>query len=315
MKYTFFKLPVVLIIIYYLIVTVFDNTVMTFYLVGHFPSWSQIIEQIISTLYYFFPPFLLILFCSSVVFNRYRIYVVTTKNTLLLCLLVIIAIFINYIFQCIILPPIFSMIASNNNDIYIFHNIIHLSIFHFLLGISIYYGVMLLRNHFQYNEIDYITLNKQGSSKIHLFLFIILFMYINLLMIELLSFSFYELNHAISERHFTYFCGYIILSVIVYFIVRSRFNQQFARLQIASIIKSACLAFFLPAVFNVMLSLITSAILDQQITNYYLHYQSLGLVIVLISIFQLIITIMIIRAVTKRYFSSDYAGYQDHVSN
>jgi len=202
---SFFKLPLALVIIYYFF-SIFANTVILFYLEGQFLTWIQVIEQIIRISYYLFPLILVILFCSSIVFNRYRIYAVKAKNILLLCLLVIITIFISYVYGYIILPSILSTIAIGNY----FFTII--SIFYFLSLISIYCSFMLLRKYFQYSEIDYITLNKGRSPKIHLLLFIILFMLINLSMIKLLSFYFYFLDYDISKHYFTYFCGYIILS-------------------------------------------------------------------------------------------------------
>ncbi|WP_392553301.1 hypothetical protein RHO14_05430 [Orbus wheelerorum] len=299
---SFFKLPLILVIICWLMAIVTSITMMMINAPEYVNLGNYVINVAFNKLFYGLPKHLLIMFIASLAFYRCHIYQITVKNilsliTISLMMNVIVILFDNYILSFIMsyLYPYLNYLGYE--AVLLIHSFIPSLLNYIVVGLVIYYGILNLQNRFD-RAVDFKVIDADNRVKTHVILFALLFISLSLLFLTPIL-PFYSAS---------YISGYlivvIIIALIVYFSIRNCFTIETDTLETARIIKSTLLSFLFSAIANIVISLAMAFLIIMVAYGEYQSNQSDLIMIVFLGFgLQIVLTSLILRAVTKRYFA------------
>lgn len=307
-KISFFRLPIIFAAIFW-IMSQLSNAA-TFMIHGYelLKLSNYIIYNVINSLYLGLPEILLTLFISAIALYRCNIYLITLKNILYLALICLICNLILVLINVFIVSKIVIFFYE-----YIGYSMIVFSLKSFIINICIciiigvvsYYSILSLQNVFdRHPTAD--MLNSSNSAKIHLILFMTLFVGIYSLFLVFLGYMYdgYSSYADVGVYAVINLVALAIFVSILYFSLRQRFMLVSEALQISRIIKSAVLSFIFSIIINIIIFLgMAIMVISIAFSSHYSSGEaSIILVIVSGAILQLLLTCLIARAVCKRYF-------------
>ncbi|RKS87812.1 hypothetical protein DES39_1057 [Orbus hercynius] len=312
-KASFFKLPLLLAFAYWLMGLIITFGMIFIRTNDLMNSYSQSMAVFIGFSVAQIPNLLLLIVILACSLYSYAVNELTTKNVLLLILIALTINIVVFLFNHFITPIFIQFYLSNIAQYYdsilmfSYQFVIALAKY-IVIGLICFWAVMGFKNMFNRN-INQKLLQQSNSAKIHLTLFILLFISMSSLFLVPLVFSL--LSHNQDNSAYQAMLWFLVFSMIfilmLVFVVRTCFDYAFDSLQIAKMIKSTVLVLIVSAVAIIVIAGLTAFIITKIPYHYFVLNQKLMLLIVLFEIFiQCVFVFFIARVCTKRYFSSGF---------
>lgn len=315
MKTTLFKLPLLLVVFYWLLYSVFtviyltgfDNDFIlsdsTTYQIG-----LKIVKQVLINFLIQIPSSVILFIISTITFNQYSITIINQKNIINTFLIAIFIVLSDMVFRWSFYSYSYDWIVSklrflNINYYYnfsqdIFHLIEYLIIY-FFITLCTYLSIRLFKKNYICNEI---ILTQTESQKLHMGLFICFYNCYFITMSYLLLFN--DMYYGLSNLIFSIVLLAIFLSIvnlIGYFLLRKCFKAVTEILVIKKVIFSSLITFILNClllvlilyIYNYIYSLLPFDIIS---STFELFYLWMFLITLLIS------SCLLVRKMTKLFF-------------
>lgn len=315
MKTTLFKLPLLLVVFYWLLYSVFtviyltkfDNDFISLY-VGTDQIALKIVKQVLINFLLQIPNSVVLFTISTIAFNQYSISIINRKNiinTFLVAIFIVLSYMVfrwsyySYSYDWIVSKLRFLNIKDGDNfSAYIFHLAEHL-IFYFFITLCTYLSIKLFKKNYICNEI---ILTETESQKLHMVLFICFYNCFFITMSYLLLFDgmYYSLSNLIfSIVLLATFLS--IVNLIGYFLLRKCFTVVTEILALKKVIFSSLITFILNCLLLVLILYIYNYIynflpFDIISSTFKLFYLWMFLITLLIS------SCLLVRKMTKLFF-------------
>ena len=315
MKTTLFKLPLLLVVFYWLLYSVFtviyltkfDNDFISLY-VGTDQIALKIVKQVLINFLLQIPNSVVLFTISTIAFNQYSISIINRKNiinTFLVAIFIVLSYMVfrwsyySYSYDWIVSKLRFLNIKDGDNfSAYIFHLAEHL-IFYFFITLCTYFSIKLFKKNYICNQI---ILTETESQKLHMVLFICFYNCFFITMSYLLLFDgmYYSLSNLIfSIVILATFLS--IVNLIGYFLLRKCFTVVTEILALKKVIFSSLITFILNCLLLVLILYIYNYIynflpFDIISSTFKLFYLWMFLITLLIS------SCLLVRKMTKLFF-------------
>lgn len=315
MKTTLFKLPLLLVVFYWLLnsvftiiyLTKFDNDFISLY-VGTDQIVLKIVKQVLINFLLQIPNSVVLFTISTIAFYQYSISIINRKNIINIFLVAIFIVlsymvfrwsYYSYSYDWIVSKLRFLNIKDGDNfSAYIFHLAEHL-IFYFFITLCTYLSIKLFKKNYICNEI---ILTETESQKLHMVLFICFYNCFFITMSYLLLFDgmYYSLSNLIfSIVILATFLS--IVNLIGYFLLRKCFTVVTEILALKKVIFSSLITFILNCLLLVLMLYIYNYIynflpFDIISSTFKLFYLWMFLITLLIS------SCLLVRKMTKLFF-------------
>ena len=315
MKTTLFKLPLLLVVFYWLLnsvftiiyLTKFDNDFISLY-VGTDQIVLKIVKQVLINFLLQIPNSVVLFTISTIAFYQYSISIINRKNIINIF---VVAIFIvlsymvfrwsyySYSYDWIVSKLRFLNIKDGDNfSTYIFHLAEYL-IFYFFITLCTYLSIKLFKENYICNQI---ILTETESQKLHMVLFICFYNCFFITMSYLLLFD--GMYYSLSNLIFSIVLLAIFLSIvnlIGYFLLRKCFTEVTEILALKKVIFSSLITFILNCLLLILILYIYNYIynflpFDIISSTFKLFYLWMFLITLLIS------SCLLVRKMTKLFF-------------
>lgn len=312
-KLSFFKLPFILIVLFFFCQSIIVNLRLVIELISISQDYNDFGEILLKFIPYqlfrLIPDCLLLFGVVSIGLYRVNIHVVTLKNVILLMVIVGIICIIDYLLR-MITYILFNEELSNfiNVDLWsssFFLFIIPTSVVYLLNGLFTYYFIKAFGQRFDKAKQSFV-LTGNNSSHIHFILFLVFFFFISI------GFSSFILDILIPKNYYfislLYYvliplCICMIAVLIVLLVIKNTFNQTFVILQSDRIIKSAIFSNLLILLLTVIFIVVEYKLIYLFDVVYHMNELLFIPLATIVLLIQLILSCLIIRKVTKHYFS------------
>lgn len=315
MKTTLFKLPLLLVVFYWLLYSVFiviyltkfDNDFISLY-VGTDQIALKIVKQVLISFFLQIPNSVVLFTISTIAFNQYSISIINRKNiinTFLVAIFIVLSYMVfrwsyySYSYDWIVSKLRFLNINDGDNfSAYIFHLAEYL-IFYFFITLCTYLSIKLCKKNYICNEI---ILTETESQNLHMVLFICFYNCFFITMSYLLLFD--GMYYSLSNLIFSIVLLAIFLSIvnlIGYFLLRKCFTAVTEILALKKVIFSSLITFILNCLLLVLILYIYNYIynflpFDIISSTFKLFYLWMFLITLLIS------SCLLVRKMTKLFF-------------
>ncbi|WP_392559519.1 hypothetical protein [Orbus mooreae] len=309
-NHPFFKLPLILTMASFVISLSIMFSLILLRSHGTIAGFFEMFAITIGLFFVELPKLLLLIVLAVFALYRYAINIMTVKNILLVILVAIIINGFVLLFNFFALPlfiQFYSYIEQYYDPIITasFQLVIAVCKY-FITAIVAYGSIVILKNLFDH-DVKSQALQQYGSVRIHLILFLLLFM--SILTLFLIPILLPILQNTIPYQNYNMavinLFSLIILVFTLTFAIKKSFNYAFSTLQIAKIIKSVIFVMIAAVIVNCIVSVIIILII-KEVPYYYFNYNLILLLLLLIGVLQLIIICGIARVFTKRYFSATF---------
>ena len=267
MKTTLFKLPLLLVIFYWLLYSIFS----VIYLIGFDNDFIlsdstthqiglKIVKQVLINFLLQIPSSVILFIISTITFNQYSITIINQKNIINTFLIAIFMVLSDMVFRWSFYSYSYDWIVSKlrflniNYDYNFSQDIFHLIeylIIYFFITLCTYLSIRLLKKNYICNEM---ILTQKESQKLHMGLFICFYNCYFITMSYLLIFNgmYYSLSNLISSIVLlAIFLS--IVNIIGYFLLRKCFTAVTEILVIKKVIFSSLITFILNCLLLVLI--------------------------------------------------------------
>lgn len=311
-RLSFFKLPLIFVTLYFVCDCSLSIGGIAIQMMprvdGYGDLWQYVLVFLPEQLYQLIPDCLLLFGVSSISLYRVNVHIITLKNIILLVINVLVLLIVTYVAKMgmyeLFHPDLIQTMYKQPRLMIFLFIIITAATFYLLNGLLTYIFIKALSNQLDKDQRPFV-LNNTNSTEIHFILFLTFFFFISI------GFYFFIMNTFFPQYDYATFVKSDLFSrltivffdvLIIILVTKNMFTQVFVVLQTDRIIKSALASSLFIFILNLVMGSVLFLLFQMSVIDT-LDPTIITVLFWILFIVQLIIACVIVRKVTKKYFS------------